>query len=244
MSTLTPLRVRAHLASGIAHAAPWGIALDGLLASEMWADYKATCRESGTSYVRAMELEEPPDLDLPLQRCTDGDDRTWHWAATCAFPCEDHGRTDVRSWTGRVDPRALEQVATTLPKTVSDRQGRYRARRMPLLVTPCASVTWHAVGDVDRVGALLEPIASIGKKRSTGEGHVLRWEVTAAVDLDEFSAAHLHPDGSLGRPVPERCRARCGHDTRDGGTGRAGIRPPYMHPGRQHELVLPALLSA
>lgn len=241
---MTPMRVRAHLASGIAHAAPWGIALDGLLASELWADHKATCREARTTYVRAMELEDPPDLDLPLHRCTAGGSGTWHWSATCAYPDQDHGRLDVRSWTGRVDPRALEQVAIRLPKTVSDRQGRYRARRMPLLVTPCTSVTWHAVGDVDKVGELLEPIASIGKKRSSGEGHVLRWEVTAAADLDEFTAGHLHPDGSLGRTVPEPCRARCGPNVRDGGQGRAGLRPPYMHPGRQHELVLPALLSA
>lgn len=239
------MRVRAHLASGIAHAAPWGIALDGLLAAELWAEHKAACREAGTTYTRAMEREDPPDLDLPLQRCGGGDSGgAWHWASTCAFPDEDHGRLDVRSWTGRVDPRALEQVATTLPKTVSERQGRYRTRRMPLLVTPCTSVTWHAVGDADKVGELLEPIASIGKKRSSGEGHVLRWEVTTADDLDEFTAGHLHPDGSLGRPVPERCRSRCGHAVLDGGRGRAGIRPPYMHPGRQHELVLPALLNA
>ena len=147
----------------------------------------------------------------------------------------------MRTWTGRVDARDLEQVATGLPKTVSSRQGRYRARRMPL-VTPFASVTWHAVGDVDRVRELLEPIVSIGKKRSTGEGHVLGWEVTPAPDLDRFTAGHLHPDGTLGRTVPNPCRQVLG-DVDDGGCGRAWIRPPYMHPGRQHDLCLPAVLS-
>jgi hypothetical protein len=144
-----PLTVRAHLAFGIAQAAPWGIALDGLLASELWARQKASCRERGQEYVRAMERDDPPDLDLPLARCTPTDG-PWHWAATCALPDQDSGRVDVHTWTGRVDARALEQVSTGLPKTVSDRQGRFRARRMPLLVTPCASVTWHAVGDPDR----------------------------------------------------------------------------------------------
>lgn len=239
---MVPMRVRAHLASGIAHAAPWGISLDGLLASELWAEQKASCRESGAGYTRAMEQQDPPDLALPLRRCepTTG---PWHWSATCAHPDQNHDQVDVRTWTGRVDARALEQAATGLPKTVSDRQGRYRARRMPLLVTPCASVTWHAVGNVDAVRKLLDQVTSIGKKRATGEGHVLAWEVTAAPDLDEFTAGHLHPDGSLGRPTPEACRNRCGSEVLDGGQGRAGIRPPYMHPSRQHTLTLPALLG-
>ncbi|GAA5033207.1 hypothetical protein GCM10023317_84930 [Actinopolymorpha pittospori] len=212
------MRVRAYLAAGIAQAAPWGIALDGLLASELWAEQKASCRAAGRGYVRALETDNPPDLDLPLARCQPKEG-PWHWAATCAHPDQDHGRVDVHTWTGRVDARALEQVATGLPKTVSGRQGRYRARRMPLLVTPCSSVTWHAVGDVARVRELMEPIASIGKKRSTGEGHVLRWEVTPAPNLDELAAGHLHPDDTLGRTVPDACRRLLG-EVADGGRGR------------------------
>ena len=231
------LQVRAHLASGIAHAAPWGIALDGLLAAELWAEQKAAARRGGRDHVRALDRPNPPDLDLPLARC--GNDPLWHWAATCAFPLERAARTDVRTWTGRVDRRALEQLATSLPKVVSERQGRYRARRMPLLVTPCSAVMWHAVGDVEAVGALVSQIASIGKKRSSGEGHVLRWEVEPAPDLDSFTAAHLHPDGTLGRPTPGSCLANAGTVT-DGGVGRAGLRPPYMHPSRQLQLHLPA----
>jgi len=115
---------------------------------------------------------------------------------------------------------------------------------MPLLVTPCAAVTWQAVGDAAAILELLEPLVSIGKKRSTGEGHVLRWEVALAEDLDEFTAGHLHADGTLGRPCPLTCRERAGAEVLDGGRGRAGIRPPYMHPARQHQLVLPALLSS
>jgi hypothetical protein len=33
-------------------------------------------------------------------------------------------------------------------------------------------------------------------------------------------------------------------DVVDGGRGTAGLRPPYMHPARQHTLRLPALLEA
>jgi CRISPR type IV-associated protein Csf3 len=239
--TFQPLRVRAHLAGGIAHAAPWGIALDGLLASELWARSKAGARDAGQTHQRALEQDDPPDLPLPLARCAA--DPTWHWSATCAYPEDSPGRIDVRTWMGRVDRRALEQTSIGLPKTVSDRQGRYRARRMPLLVTPCRSVTWHAVGDVDAVTELLEGLDGIGKKRGSGEGNVLRWEITPAPDLDPYAAAHLHPDGTLGRPTPPGClQGRAG--ILDGGLGRAGIRPPYMHPARQQQLHLPALLGS
>lgn len=235
---LVPLLVRAHMASGVAHAAPWGVALDGLLAAEMWSRHKAHARQAGVGYTRARETADPPDLDLPLARC-ERPDGVWHWAATFAWPEQ---RTDqvVHTWTGRVDPRALEQVSDSLPRTVSDRQGRYRARRMPLLVTPCQTLTWYGVGDVDEVLDLVASIDSIGKKRRSGEGRVLRWEVTSAPDLDEFTAGHLHPDGSLGRTCPQACCVHVPADVVDGGLSLAGIRPPYMHPGRQRQLVVPA----
>lgn len=244
---MVSMRVRAHLAGGIAQAAPWGIALDGLLASQMWAVEKAAKRAAGQLHVRAMEVACPPDLDLPLARCIPGEG-PWHWAATCAQPDQPPGRIDVRTWTGRVDHRALEQTADRLPKIISARQGRYRSRRMPLLVTPCAAVSWSAVGHPDRIRDLVEPITSIGKKRAAGEGHVLRWEITELSDLDPAIAAHLHHDSTLGRPTPASCRERAatltGQPPIDGGRGRAGIRPPYMHPSRQHDLYLPALLDA
>ena len=240
---LAPLRVTAHLAAGIAQTAPWGIALDGLLAAELWAAEKARLRHLGLSHERARDCPDPPDLDLPLARCRLGGDELWHWAATCARPDHDPGRIDVHTWTGRVDARHLEQTTSTLPKVVSDRQGRYRARRMPLLVTPCAAVTWQAVGDLDRICELLAQTTSIGKKRRSGEGHVLRWDVSPAPDLDELTAGHLHPDGTLGRPTPVPCRQHLAPAVVDGGLGAAGIRPPYMHPSRQHDLYLPAGLS-
>lgn len=242
MSRHIPILVRARLAAGIAHAAPWGISLDGLLAAELWARRKALVRAEGGEHVRALTQSVPPDLDLPLDRCspTEG---PWHWAATCAYPEGNADQVDVHTWTGRVDHRALEQVATSLPKTISRRQGRYRSRRMPLLVTPCPAVTWHAIGDPDVITEILQEVPSIGKKRSTGEGHVLAWEVTALPDIDPLAAAHLHPDGTLGRPTPPACLSTLG-DVRTGGYGRAGIRPPYMHSQRQHDLHLPALLGS
>ncbi len=242
MTTLAPMRIRARLAAGLAHAGPWGIALDGLLAGEVWAAEKERQLSLGRIPLRAMDSDEPPpDLELPLARC-EPEDGPWHWAATCARPPQPPQRIDIHMWTGRVDSRSLEQAAAALPKIISSRQGRYRARRMPLLVTPCSEVVWHAVGDIDEVTRLLTPIRSIGKKRTSGEGQVLDWTITDAPDLDELTAAHLHPDGTLGRTTPASCRGQFA-DVVDGGRGTAGIRPPYMHPSRQLELYLPARLD-
>lgn len=238
--SFVPVLVRAELAVGLAHAAPWGVALDGLLAAQVWARMKAGWRAAGISWERARDASCPPDLDLPLARCDAAGGGLWHWAATCAWPEDDAGRTDVRTWTGRVDHRHLEQVAAALPKVISARQGRYRDRRMPVLVTPCAAVSWHAVGDPDAIRGLLAPVTTIGKRRTSGEGQVLSWEVVEQPELDPVAAAHLHPDGSLGRTVPDPCRGLIGDDLVDGGFGRAGLRPPYMHPARQLDLHLPA----
>lgn len=237
--TFQPLRVTAHMASGFASANPWGIALDGLLASELRGIQKALLTGLGQEVVGAMDSDDPPDLRLPLARCTLSP--TWHWAATCSLPSHPDLRPEVRMWTARVDARHLEQTTSYLPKVVSDRQGRYKAHRMPLLVTPATTLTWQAVGDIDAITDLLNGISAIGKKRSQGEGHVLAWEVTA-LDVDDFTAAHCHPDGTLGRPTPTECLAT--RPELRTHLGMAGLRPPYMHPSRRAQAYLPEAAGA
>ena len=242
-ATHVPLRVTAHLAAGLTTASPWGVALDGLLAAQLWADHKTAEHTAGRPTPALLDVDQPPDLPLPLARCT-LDPTTWHWTATCAHPTGGPAGLppDVHWWSGRTDHRTLEHLTPDLPAALPDRRGRWRARRMPLLVTPCTAVVWHAVGDPTAVRALLTDIAAIGKKRATGEGHVTAWTVTPAPDLDLWTAAHLHPDGTLGRPTPPACLT--GHPpVLDGGLGTAALRPPHMHPARQQLLHLPALLD-
>lgn len=234
---MRPLLVRAHLAHGVAHAGPWAVSLDGLLAAEMWDEHKAAERDAGREAPRLHPGVEPPDLDLPLQRCHGVDNADWHWAATCAFPDAPAGRPTVRYWSGRPDHTALGDLTAALPAVVSERQGPYRSRVMPLLVTSIASVSWRAVGDVDAVQSILKDVAAIGKKRSQGEGRVLRWEFEDRDD-DPWAAGHLHPDGTLGRPSPPACFA--GRAAPPGEAfGLAAIRPPHMHPSRMRRLYLP-----
>lgn len=237
------MQVRARLAGGLAQSTPWGVALDGLLAGVLWGELRAAARGRGEVLDGPRGMAVPADLELPLARCALGDG-TWHWAATCADPEGRPARApvEVRYWTGRLDQTHAAQVCPRLPLTVSDRRGRYRARRMPLILTPCTAVVWRAVGDVDAVRDLVSRIFSIGKRRSSGEGRVLGWEVQPLAGVPEWDAGHVHHGGGLGRTVPPECLT--GRRVPVGGRGRAGLRPPYMHPGRQRELILPVFLDA
>lgn len=107
---MVPLVVRARLAAGVAHGVPWGISLDGLLASEIRENMKAMAREAGGEYIPYSPDTVPEDLDLPLARCAgDGGDR-WHWAATFAFPKDEVPGPHVQYWSARPDQQALGQM--------------------------------------------------------------------------------------------------------------------------------------
>lgn len=244
LTGMVPVVVTATLSSGFAVGAGWGIALDGLLAAQVWGRHKAQLRADGMEVPRLVEQVQPIDLALPLARCGRGSD--WHWAATCAWPVPpDAGGTggdpvrDVRTWTGRIDERICRQLSCA-EGVIPVHHGRWRHRLMPVVVTLCTAVRWRAVGDPRRLTQLLAPIAAIGKKRSQGEGHVVRWEVWADPDGEEWEFGHLHPDGALGRPAPAGCVA--GRDVPHAGVGAAGIRPPYTHLARQRLLLRPVPL--
>lgn len=237
MSTLNihpghvPLKVTAHLEGGIAWAGPWGIALDGLLASQL--------HDPTTPETPLLEQPTPADLDLPLSRCTsERDPDLWHWTATVAHPIDGHGLLpETRYFSARTDSRHLEALADHLPERIRDREGRYRVRYAPLLVTICSAVTWYAVGAPEALHELLAGIPAIGKQRRAGHGAVTRWDITTPPSLSPWQAGHLHPDNTLGRPVPNECLLA--HPNTPAGHGWAGLRPPYIHPARQHELRVP-----
>lgn len=229
---MNPLTITAELISGIAHASPWTISLDGLLASQLWADRK---RATGTQH--ALSETNPPDLELPLAKCH-ANPQWWHWAATCGWPNNPTGTPEIRYWETHLDHRHCELAAAELPQHLHDSSGRWKAFWMPLPVTVAESLTWRAVGDPEAIWALLEPIQSIGKKRSQGEGRVKRWLITVDDTLDHFSAGHLSPTGALARPCPPECLTS--HAAAHGGEGYAAIRPPHMHPSRKTDVLLPA----
>ena len=111
MTAYVPLRVTAHLAGGIAQAAPWGIALDGLLASAMWADHKDAQRAAGTPttplHDGAVILEE---------------DRIA--AAACFLPLSSNPSLSTRSGTRHRAALGISEETDALAVVVSEETGR------------------------------------------------------------------------------------------------------------------------
>jgi hypothetical protein len=129
---------------------------------------QAAAREAGTDYEPYSPDTVPEDLDLPLARCTGDGADDCHGAATFAYPEDEAPGLHVQYWSARPDQHVLDQMSAELPALVSERQGRYRSRVMPLPLTVCRHLVWRAVGDPAAVTELLALIISIGKKRSAG----------------------------------------------------------------------------
>jgi len=240
---MVPLQVTATTPHGVVLSRPWGVALDGLLASVLWHRRKRAAREAG-SYLTYRHDHPPEPLELPLARCGDPDhDCDWHWMATFAdlHPHTDSTlEPDIRWRTSRTDRQRLQHLATVIgSQVVSDRSGRYQRRVIPVMAHPATTLTWRALGDPDTIRDLLAELRSIGKHRGVGEGLVTHWEVAETPDVTEWVAGHEHHPGVLGRTVPVRCL--CNSPTsKTGPFGTASVRPPYVHPGSRTPAYQPA----
>ncbi|MFW0787931.1 hypothetical protein AAFP35_25830 [Gordonia sp. CPCC 206044] len=228
MRSSTPLIVRAELPHGVCFGQPWGISLDGLLASVLWHRRKADEAARGevlTYDPRAI----PQDLDLPLARCTLG--QPWHWMCTFAHTIPATPHPEPRTRSSRTDHADLQRLSASVPSTVTDARGHYRKRLIPAVATVTATATWRAVGDPDQIRDLLVEVTEIGKYRTSGEGRVSAWRVEEVPDDDWWSAGHEHMPGVLGRSAPAECLFDHPGITH-GGRARTAVRAPYAHPSR------------
>lgn len=240
-----PFTVLAHLQQGAALDARFGVALDGLLASQARLNLNRWLAPAeplpGSLLDGGLRNPDPVDLALPLATCRHS--TTWHWMATTAQPIDHHGEpveadTDVHHVNSKLDHRLAEAIALALPATLSSSSGRYRSKRLPVVTFPCAALRWRAVGDPNAVAALLQALNTVGAHRGSGEGAVLRWEITRDDTGSRDAYGHLHANGTLGRPAPTACTNLL--NVTGVGQGVAGLRPPYWHTARQHLLELPS----
>lgn len=237
---MIPLRVTATTPHGVVLSRPWGIALDGLLASVLWHRRKWAAREAGT-WLTYHHEQTPELLELPLARCGDpAVDDDWHWMATFAdLHPQTYDDPDIRWRTSRTNRYRLQTLTPAGgSQVVSDSRGRYQHRLIPVLAHPVMTLTWRAVGDPDQIDDLLNDLPSIGKHRGVGEGVVSQWDIEPIPDCDPWSAGHEHEPCVLGRTVPLRCYRPGTHY--DSPTGLATIRPPYLHPASRTRTYPPA----
>lgn len=244
-----PLIIEAHLQQGLVVDRFYGLALDGILASQVRKEaaiHLGLGRAGGADLDGGLSGHSPVDWALPLAQCipsTQPDD--WHWACSIGTPLGLQDRPvandppDTHRFSTQLDSRRAYQVAVKVPSTAGGSSGRFRPRVTPVLAIPALRIAWTAVGDVDEVRRLLGSIPAIGGRRGAGEGAVLRWEVTVASQPDElWHFAHRSPwSQGLARPMPAECAEQMGSSP--SGMARAGVRPPLIHPARQRLLAMP-----
>jgi hypothetical protein len=181
---VTPLRITARLATGVAMQHP--IALDSLLASLVAArdDYPPP----------SLEERIPPPDSLPL---------LWHPAglhhASQAHLVVDSFETI--KWSRKAP--GLHELAELTRAEKVPLSGRWKAYWCPLRKTlPAGMVlTWWAVGDPLDVAELLRHCFALGQKRNAGHGWVATWTVEEWPE--DWSLTRLD-DGRLVvcRPLP------------------------------------------
>lgn len=216
------LEVTARMGAGAIVDPVWPQPLDGLLASV------ARRERLGESYGLVVDHHVQ---DLPLGRCRLAGQR-WHWLATAARPAA-HTVDDLQHWAKRVDEEPAERVVGVALTKYITTGGRYRSHWTPVPVTQTLTWTWRAIGDPDRLAALLDIAQWIGKKRAQGVGRIIGWDVTDRGPVPTWADAghggvawaHWWDDGRPARPIPAREAETWGM----GGCATIihGYRPPY-----------------
>lgn len=225
------LRVTAHMATAVAVIDDWSPSLDSLL---QWLilDEKGLASPNPT-------IEEVTKTQLiinelmPLGRAEINGE--WYWQSSSPIYCYTREQEDrVRKrWQPGID--SPSPVWGKRKATFDSTQGAEKAYDLPLYLRNPTMISWYCVGDQQGIERLLTMCKSIGKKRSIGNGQILRWEVVLS-DSDW----HLWgSDGRLMRPIPI-----------DGFDGRPiefsirnwGWRPPYWSHENRRKCVMPTNL--
>lgn len=240
----------AFLEQGVVTDSFYGLALDGILASQVRkesAQYLGLRRDGGEELDGGLHASDPVDWNLPLSACVPrGAPLDWHWMCSVGFPLNHDGVMltdivpDTHRLSVRLDARRAYQIAVKVPTTAGGASGRFRTRITPVLSSPAAAICWKVVGDAEEVFRLVSTIPAIGGRRGVGEGAVVKWEIsTQNITQDEHWAFAHYDLRNLGvsRPIPQECAQRL--SVAEPREGQAGIRPPLIHPSRQRTLIMP-----
>lgn len=225
---LTPMRITARLTEPIVYQSD-GMHIDGPLA------YAAFCAldEDARYAIPPMHLDWAEDMAVPLARWTaapmDGevldprlliDGMIWGWCASSEeVEWLAHGAAEVRK-----KPVLDEMRRYSDAKSAMVAGGPMKGYNLTYPTTFARSVSWSAIGDIDRVKYLLtRHVPALGKKRGHGWGTVAAWDV---VEDSAAASSVFHRDGIAARSLPRSCGLR-------GRAALGSIRPPYHHRSRR-----------
>jgi len=212
------LRIVAHLANGFAASDPWSPSIDAILGYWMLRDRMG---DEEFSASQAVDSGMAPVEGIPL--AMDSHDDLWWYL--CSSPIYDQQAEFLRYFHRRFDVQQAERYMEEKKGRVQVTAGPFKNFRLSSVVHACRTVTWHAEGDRAGVALLLRRCHAIGSKIGSGNGRVLRWDVT---EDGEAELARLH------RPIPEDVAV-----VREGVRMMWGFRPPGRLRENQSVCVMP-----
>lgn len=243
MNNFVPFTLTAHLRQDIAMHPITGIALDGILASQLRAQRAARHNTAASVADNGLHTHTPYEWDLPLAKCEIAGEHMWHWLTTTGQLANPDGTTTLPATesypiTNRFDEQRAPHTTIKIPQHISTKEGKFRNKITPLPTILADTITWQAVGDPDTVWNLISPLTAIGGRRGIGHGTVNRWTIETATPKNAVVFGHTHPNGKPGRPLPTQCAHACRLPLTP--IGPSGLRPPLFHPAQQHLLVIPS----
>lgn len=223
-----PIKVTARLASPLAGDAP---ALDGLMES-MLSLYHAK-GESGYKIDRKFPAPKQGEIPIPMRREWLGP----MFVARCSAPILAKPSMETAEYIGKkIGVEHAGLMAERERKIVATGNSWTKSYRLPLRLRVVDSVVWFAVGDRRVCLKLLRRCEAIGKKISVGYGRVSSWDVEAIEDdLSWFAPSPVGPVLMTSLPVGPWLPADLIGCRRD----FAACCPPYWHPDRYGEVVVP-----
>lgn len=212
-----PMTVRVTLDEPLVGDLAQPLYLDGPLA---WCAYLEHIEGVGHRPPPMQPQESPLDFELGLATWTatptaapiDGralgaDGMAWGHACSAHTPVP-AARTAVST---RRPPNATAHTRYTPDRRHHLAAGPYKARDVIHPAAWVGTITWHALGDPDRVSHLLTRLRHMGRLAGHGYGRVAHIEVVPGADRDGWRARPMpHPDGHTD-----------------------GVRAPYHHTTRQ-----------
>lgn len=160
------------------------------------------------------------DTSLPLARVEEHGPQ-WYYAASWADWGERYADGGDH-WSKRLALGRLKYLDQARG-SVDVASGRYKSYRMPVFYRHALSISWHCLGEPERIRRLLAHMAHIGKKTSQGWGAVNEWRVEEC--QADYSVRRA--DGTPARAIPAK-----------GGT-LIGYRPSYWLSGNQAPCQVP-----
>lgn len=222
---MTPLKLTAHINSTVAYNRDEGLPIDGPLC------YHAALERLGERFFEPPDNDEiarasaVPDPDCGLATHEIGD--TWIYRASLAEIHGDYG-TEIHHWNKQIDEPMLAHLVdrgAMKPRKVQLGAGEFKSYHQPVYSEIVERLVWYVEGDEERIRDLVPRIRALGKKRGTGGGRVLLWEIEPH---DEAMRWLYRPDGGLARAIPLGESAEWSGDRM-----LVGFRPPYWLPSNQ-----------